>query len=200
MRVLITGVARSGTSLTSQICGALGANLGTVNGLFENMPIRENVLKPMIQASGGDRLGQHPLPPRDADPGWKIRDTVEAQLGRDGWAYKGVKMLLVWRNWVREFPDAKWVIVRRDADDIARSCLRTEFMRKYDTHQGWLGWVREYTDRIADLQLHADYIEIWPHKAVSGDLSEYKRMADHCGLTWDQAAVEAVIDRDRWHA
>jgi len=200
MRILITGCARSGTSLTSQICGALGANLGKVNGLYENTPIREGILKPMIEAVGGDPLGQYPLPPMDADPKWDIREQVEAELGRDDWAYKGVKMLLVWRNWVREFPDAKWVIVRRDVDDIADSCVRAGFMRAFDNRKAWATWANHYIDRIGHLKREVNSIEVWPHRAVGGDLSGYQRMAEFCGLEWDEQAARNIIEPRKWHA
>lgn len=199
MRILITGCARSGTSLTSQICGALGANLGTVNGLYENTPIREGVLKPMIEAVGGDRMGQINLPARDADPDWQIRHKVEAELGKD-WAYKGVKMLLVWRNWVREFPEARWVFVRRKIDDIASSCLRTNFMTAFNTHEEWRTWASEYIIRLTDLSERVDFVEVWPHEAINGDLSGYQKMAEHVGLEWNEDAVKSVINRKKWHA
>ena len=199
MQILITGCARSGTSLTSQICGALGANLGAVSGLYENTPIRDEILKPMIKAAGGDPLGQYPLPAIDADPGIEMRGNVLSRLGRDGWAYKDAKIALVWRNWVREFPDAKWVIVRRDTEDIAASCVRAAFMRYYASHDEWRAWAQQYINRIEELKAEADYIEIWPYKAMSGNLTEFQRMAEHCGIDFDPAIVSESVDPKLWH-
>jgi len=198
MQILITGAARSGTSLTAQICGALGANLGQVTGLYENLPIKRDILFPMIEAAGGDKLGQHPLPPMNADPGWSFRKEVERELGPDRWAFKDCKLLLVWRNWAREFPYAKWIIVRRDIDQIADSCVATGFMRHYQTREQWAAWSKEYLNRAEELKAEAECIEVWPQDFIDGKVRGLKRMAKHCGLTWNREAVDAVIDRTKW--
>ena len=68
--ILITGAARSGTSLTAgiiSICGAFGGNTtGSTpynrNGQFENSHIRNRIVKPYLVRMGVDKLGQYPLP------------------------------------------------------------------------------------------------------------------------------------------
>lgn len=199
MQLLITGCARSGTSLTTQLLQAHGLQTGRTNGLFENTDIRERILKPMLESVGGDRLGQHPLPPRDAHPdAEELAGRVRAVLG-DQWVYKDAKLCLVWRAWAEAFPGAKWLIVRRDAGDIARSCLRTPFMRAYNTAEGWLEWVGEHLQRFEDMRAALNVREVWPADWIRGDLESLRDLADWLGLEFDQKVVEQIINPKLWN-
>ena len=68
--ILITGAARSGTSMVAgaiNICGAFGGNMRGPNknnekGMFENVRIVQNLTKPYLRGIGADQLGQYPLP------------------------------------------------------------------------------------------------------------------------------------------
>jgi hypothetical protein len=66
--ILITGCARSGTSMTAgivHICGAFGGRMSgpTPNnrkGMFENEEVRNQIVKPYLSSIGADPLGQKP--------------------------------------------------------------------------------------------------------------------------------------------
>lgn len=68
--ILITGCARSGTSMTAGIfhtCGVWGGVMGGANrynkkGTFENSAIRQSIVKLFLKEIGVDPLGQNPLP------------------------------------------------------------------------------------------------------------------------------------------
>lgn len=199
MQLLITGCARSGTSLTTQLLQAHGLETGRTNSLFENTDVRERILKPMLESVGGDRLGQHPLPPRDAHPdAHGLSGHVQAVLG-DQWAYKDAKLCLVWRAWAEAFPDAKWLIVRRKANDIAASCLRTGFMRAYSTAEGWLGWVDEHLQRFEDMRTALDVREVWPAQWIAGDLDSLRELTEWLGLDFDPTAARKIINPKAWN-
>lgn len=198
--ILVTGCARSGTSLTMQVLQACGAKLGQVNGLYEHTGVRDRLVKPYLSSIGADPLGQNPLPDYGFTypPDWA--EQVERRLkGAD--TYKGAKMALMWPVWVEAFPNAKWVLCWRDVDHIAASCLRTPFMQAYQSHAEWAEWARQYHGRMLSLQQSgADYIDVWPHEAIREDIEAYRPVVEHCGLTWDQEAVQRVIQPHAWHA
>lgn len=199
--ILVTGCARSGTSLTTAVLRACGANLGAVNSLNENMAVREGLVKPYLSSIKADPLCQDPLPDlaRIApDPEWRAK--VTKAIGQpEPWAYKCAKACLFWPLWVEHFPEAKWVIVRRDRDKIVDSCLRTVFMRAFKDRSGWERWVDVHLERFEQLKAVADCIEVWPHEAVSGDTEAYRPMVEHCGLEWRPQEVSAEINPGRWH-
>lgn len=199
--IFITGCARSGTSLTTKILKELGCNLGIgrINTLYENVEVRENVLKPYLRFLGADPMGQDPLPQEPLLPQHDLGDQVRFALGEpeEPWAYKDAKLTLVWREWSRHFPEAKWVLVRRERSKIVDSCMRTSFMRAFTSRSGWEGWVDAHEERFEAMQ-HLDLIEVWP-QAIVDDPEAFCPVATFCGLTFDRDKVEAAIERSAWH-
>lgn len=210
--ILITGTARSGTSLTAGIidrCGAFGGTTSGPNrynpkGMFENSTIREKLVKPYLASLGADPKGQDPLP----DPvnvrlpiGWRkfIQDTFDEEGYTGGpWYYKGAKMCLIFKVWNHAFPDAKWVIVRRAKAEIINSCLRTGFMRAHQDEKGWGRWVDHHLwcFDLMKQEMGDRVIEFWPSEIfVSNDLSAAKNLVEFCGLEFNKSRVENFVDK-----
>jgi len=225
--ILITGCARSGTSMVAgiiNICGAFGGDMSgpTPNnrkGMFENARIRNAIVKPYYRSIGVDPLGQYPLPdinnlrfPAD----WQNRvETVMKEEGyKDGpWMYKGAKMCQHWTVWHFAFPNAKWVIVRRKTPDIIRSCMHTNFMRAFqkpanqkavrakNEYEGWLWWVHQHEFRFIEMMqegLNTDIV--WPDRMVDGDFRQMQQMIEWLGLEWKEKEVKEFIEPQLWKA
>lgn len=223
--ILITGCARSGTSLVAGIinmCGAFGGkmsgpNMNNAKGMFENAAIRNNLVKPYYRSIQVDPLGQYPLPdvktlsiPAD----WQ--DRVEAVINGDGyikgpWMYKGAKMAQHWPVWNYAFPDAKWIIVRRKTPDIINSCIRTGFMRAFvaqsnqravrakNEYDGWLWWVHQHEDRFREMMNEGlNTTVIWPERMVDGNYQQIKDMIEWLGLEWNGEEVAKFIEPKLW--
>jgi len=212
--ILLTGCARSGTSMTAGIisfCGAFGGKMSGPNdnnkkGMFENAEIRNNFVKPYLASIGADPMGQNPLPEAGRlRPYPYLREDVEKTLGHQGyksgpWFYKGAKMCLMWSVWHAAFPKAKWIIVRRKDEDIIASCLKTGFMRAFNDEMGWQWWVDQHKKRFEEMKAAGlDVQEIWPTKFVHGDLSEIRTFVDmYGGLKWNEKAVADFITPAWW--
>lgn len=201
--IFVTGCARSGTSLTTKILKAHGCCLGQsdrINELYENVGVRQNVLKPYLRSLGADPQGQRELPDTSevvAPRGFKD-DVLKYILGNEPRAYKDAKLTLVWPAFADAFPDAVWVLVRRNAERIVDSCLRTPFMRAYNDRDGWMRWVEEHERRFDLMKAALDLVEVWPDEVID-DPSSFAPIAEFCGLRFDLDATEAAIDRDVWH-
>jgi len=215
--ILITGCARSGTSMTAGIVhksGAWGGNLvGSTKynpkGFYENGPLRQDLIKPFLRQIGADPLGQKPLPRMDrvtkaaARMNWhgKVQMMIRKQGYRGGpWYYKGAKMCLIWPMLDKAFPKAKWIIVRRDTDQIVDSCLRTSFMRKCGGREGWTKWVNTHLERFLEMEqamLNIRYV--WPSKFIHGDFQEAQEAIEWAGLKWDQEQITDFIDPALWN-
>lgn len=224
--ILITGCARSGTSLVAgaiHMCGAFGGIMSGPNpanrkGMFENTVIRENITKSYLRQLGVDPLGQWPLPdinnlsiPID----WKARvEKVIVEQGyKEGkWMYKGAKMALFWPVWHYAFPRAKWVIVRRKPGDIANSCLQTGFMRAFrnrtiqraigvpSEREGWLWWVKRHIHCfVSMIEEGLNCFQIWPERMVEGDYEQLMSLMEWLGLEWNSKVLE-FIDPRLWKA
>jgi hypothetical protein len=216
--ILITGCARSGTSMVAGIVHMSGAWGGVMRGktrynakgMFENKEIVNSIIKPMLRSWGCDPMGQKPLPRIETVKHLpdavqeKLKRVVLKSLIREGlrdqqWMYKGAKMCLMWPLWAKAFPDAKWIIVRRETEDIVSSCLRTAFMRAYQKRSGWLMWVAEHEKRFeemtdAGLEIH----EVWPQRMIAGDFTEIQQVINNIGLNWDFEKVRDFIDPGLW--
>lgn len=220
--ILITGCARSGTSMVAgaiNICGAFGGvmsgpNVNNRRGMFENTRIREEITKPYLRQLGVDPLGQYPLPdlatlpiPRD----WRARveqvflDQGYDQASKQKIFYKGAKMALFWPVWHYAFPRAKWVIVRRKPGDIVSSCLQTGFMKAFrdraiqqavgvpGEREGWLWWVKHHVQCfVSMIEEGLNCFQIWPERMVEGDYGQMYQLIDWLGLKWDSKVLEWV--------
>lgn len=217
--ILITGCARSGTSMTAGIIHLAGAHggdcFGTTRfnrkGMFENKKIRQHLVKPFLRSINVDPLGQKPLPDIEAVKlvsnktveEWRsfVVNTMrsEGYNGNGHWFYKGAKMCLKWPVWQRAFPEARWIIVRRHSEDIVRSCLKTSFMKAYKTREGWLEWVEQHKERFLEMEAAGMDIQyVWPQKMIDFDLKEIKNVILKLGLDWDQQKVEDFIEPAYW--
>lgn len=220
--ILITGCARSGTSMVAGIinlCGAFGGIMSGPNhnnrkGMFENIKIRNELIKPYLMKLKADRLGQYPLPDIKnlfiyISLGEKIENIMIEQGYKNGlWMYKGAKMCLIWPTLNFTFPDAKWVIVRRKTDDIVNSCLNTGFMKAFkridvqkqigvnNEIDGWKWWVNQHKKRFNEMEssnLNIRYI--WPEKMVYEDYTEIKEVIEWLGLKWNNKVYEFITPK-----
>jgi len=217
--ILITGAARSGTSLVAgaiNICGAFGGDMSGPNknnrkGMFENAKVRNTIVKPYLRDLGVDPLGQFPLPNVSAlliPSDWRNRiEQVIIQEGYNGgpWFYKGAKMCLMWPVWNYAFPNAKWIIVRRRTGDIVNSCLKTGFMRAFknrnfqkmvnakDEREGWIWWIRQHEKRFVEMiEAGLNCKIVWPERMVSGDYSQMMEVLDWLRIPWNSEVMSFV--------
>lgn len=214
--ILITGCARSGTSLTAGIveaCGAFGGKMsGATNsnekGMFENEKIKK-LVKSYLRSAGADPMGQYPLPTFEqlvAHPFPKLNSSVISIMEKEGykkgpWFYKCAKACLMWYLWDKAFPKAKWIIVRRNSDEIINSCLEAHFMKAYEDQAGWQTWIDAHQKLFWEIcdSLQDSVMEVWPAKAIDGDLSEMQDMIKFLGLKWNDKKVQEFIDPELWH-
>lgn len=219
--ILITGAARSGTSMTTGViekCGAKGGDLFGPNknnkrGMFENKLIREGLMKPLLRLIDADPMGQSPLPEMErvhelcSDESFvqKWRDSVLCSLSsqidekESPWFYKGAKMCLVWPLWAKAFPEAKWILVRRSDSGIIRSCMRTSFMRAYRTEEGWKKWLDAHKQRFSEMKKAGLCLkEVWPEKTIDGNLAEFEEMIEWLELSFVEQSIRDFIDPNLW--
>jgi hypothetical protein len=109
-------------------------------------------------------------------------------------------MCLVWPLWNTAFPDAKWVIVRRRADDIAKSCVKTPFMRAFRSEAEWLAcWVMHHEWCFNEMiNTCSNVTEIWPETFIKGDVTQLKLLIVSLGLEWKEKEVKEFISPELW--
>jgi hypothetical protein len=217
--ILVTGIPRSGSSMIAAALNLYGAFGGVMTqgeqslkrGMYENVEIRDQVVKKYLVDAGVDIMGQFPLLdtdemliPRD----WK--NQVESLLLAEGytegkWMYKDARSILIWPIWNYAYPDAKWVIVRRRTGDILDSCMKTGFMTAFKKEEnrkmigvaneksGWLWWVHQYEKRIVELISEGVNCKvIWPERMVNGDYKQLMELCDWLDLKWNDDSLSYI--------
>lgn len=207
--ILITGAARSRTSMCAGIIhfsGAFGGNMTgptpyNKKGQFENNHIRDHITKPYLKHMGLDPKCQHPLPDSAnliRYPGLytEVKTAMIHQGYKEGpWFYKGAKMCLLWPLWHEAFPKARWVVIRRPTREIAESCVRTPFMRAFHNVDGWLRWVEVHERRFEEMKAAGlDVTEVWSGEIVNGNYDAIRGFVEETeGLSWRDSKVRDFV-------
>lgn len=207
--IIVTGCPRSGTSLVMGVLHRCGMQTGTIcgptkwnpKGQYENREIINNVDKALLNKMGCDPKGQYPLPdPKKTIIDFPVYETI-AKIAQkqeidveDDWGFKDAKCCLTWPAMAEAFPNAKWVIVRRNKEAIINSCFRVPFMDKYDTHEGWSSWADYHIDRFKEIKASQQAIEIWPEQDRNGNLLVFKDLVRWLGLKWNEESVREFVD------
>lgn len=217
--ILVTGAARSGTSMIGGIINLCGAFSGVTispnkdirKSTFENINILNTIVKPYLVECGLDVNGQFPLPDVSnlnipVSFGVKVLKAIEEEGYNGGlWMYKGTIMSLMYPVWDYAFPNAKWIIVRRKDDDIVESCMHTSYMKAFDDSNNlkaigltdkkdaWYWWVRQHNRRFAEMvEKGLNCKQIHPERMVYGDYSQIQEMLDWLGLTWNSEIINFI--------
>lgn len=215
--ILVTGPARSGTSMVAGIislCGVWGGNTSGPNrhnkrGMFENTDIRNTVVKPFLRENELDSMAQKPLPEDWHLKEWKTqgeswRKRILAVIKNQGyesgpWYYKGAKMVLMWTIWHAAFPNAKWIYVRRNTEDIVWSCMRTGFMRAYKYPNGWRNWVAVHLRRKKQMvNAGLDVRVVSPEKLIRGQFDDMRDTCSYFGLDWNERDIREFVSPNLW--
>lgn len=217
--IIVTGCARSGTSLVAGVLHYCGAWTGKVTGptnwnrkgQFENEDIRDKLTKPYLKEIGVDPMGQGPLPPVELIwpskvQGYRWKEQVDEILEKQGypkdrpWMFKGAKACLIWTLWATAFPKAQWVIVRRDTERIVDSCLKTSFMRRYKDRNGWRQWVEHHKEKFRQIYSTCPGTQvIWPDSVISKkEFWRFQTLVENLGLDWNEDKVREFVDPSLW--
>ena len=211
--ILVTGAARSGTSIIGAVINQCGAFIGNVTkrSMFENCQIHDEIVKPYFSRMGADSKGQYPLPDLSTisipmDWRQKVEQVMLDQSYENGpWMYKGTGMGLIWPVWHYAFPNAKWIIVRRRTPDIISSCLKTGYMNAFSDEEiqskvnvtsekdGWLWWVHQHQQRFTEMIMEGLNCKIiWPERMVNGNYEQLHEVLDWVGLPWKREILNFI--------
>lgn len=161
--ILIVSPPRCGSSLMGMILKESGVFCGETKsgdkfnkfGYFENIEITNLVINGLKKIDNG--LGKK-FQPVNIDfyiPDFrkKVHEilTKEGLVGEQAWFYKDPKIALTWKLWHNAFPEAKWVILSRNENDVLDSYKRTEFMNAYQSQEEWLDYLNKFKQNIITL-------------------------------------------------
>jgi hypothetical protein len=214
--IFVVGCARSFTSMIGEILYRSGIFAGRIggtknphnpNGMFENLDLREKVVKPYLRKHGFDPRGQKPLVNYNKHyPDNTIRSETIKILYSQGlkpgqsWFYKEPKLCMVWRAWNENFPNAYWVVVKRRLSDTAISCFNTRFLTAYNNSEEWFAWAAKHELALNALKSEVENVfEVWPEKILCGHFSEVRALCSFLGVAFRHKNISKCVNKKAWH-
>lgn len=206
--LLITGVPRSGTSIIAGVTAFCGAFTGEINKMYENTDIR-GLCKSILYKTGSDVNGHYPLPDSISSRKVNMENIIKKQGYIDGiWQYKDNRITILWEVFNSLYPNAKWVVVRRNDDDIINSCMKTSYMdtfkkdnsiktklNVFSEKECWEWVINEYVRRFTIMKKAGlDVFFIYPEQIKETDYSNIKELIEWSGLEYKEKEVIEFIN------
>ena len=196
------------------ICGAwTGSTVPGIpenpKGFFEHNIIRQFITKKILTNMRCDPLGIMELPPVDLQGNMpKLIEFIQEAIEKDGykhdmpWLYKDAKLTLLWPIYKNTFPQATWVIVKRDEEGFINSCLNTYFMKQHsEDREFWKKLAEEYRIRLENLKNSgANVLEISSPDIISGDFTQLEVLISRLGLNYREKELKEFISPAYWHS
>jgi len=180
--------------------------MGRVNRQHENTAFKYGFTKPVLEANGIDPLGQDGIP--NQRPVDDLQRTTEERrlylndlLGPVN-CIKDPKLALVWESLDAAYPDAQWVVIWRDPQKCAESCVRMPILKLHKTQAAWQAWILRYRGLIQRIVAQVPSERVHEIDATvtytNGDYTALAGAVAACGLNWDEGAVERVLRPEWW--
>jgi hypothetical protein len=211
--IFVTGIERSGSTLIAKILALSGAFTGQVNKMMENTYLN-GFLHSYYHKINADQKGQYPLPDVNHLKFSRFRDSIECSMMTHGYKWgvnpymlKSSLLCQTWPVWHDQFPDARWIIVRRRTGDIVYSCIHTAFMMAFknedirrqigvnDEREGWLWWIHQHEQRFVEMiETGLNCMVVWPDRMVNDDYTQIQQMLEWVGLPFDEERIRKEIE------
>lgn len=206
--ILIAGPARSGTSMIANLFYRHGVWIGEA-GKSKAVPIEENVGTENILIKNLLRELLRKLEHRDKEillpsiytdkvDSKKLKDRIEKIVPERGrWLIK-TSLLLHFSDVFRKiYPEAYWVLPRRNEEDILAGVRNHPVMRKRQWDTGKLVGISHNRQSMIAGVLGIRTIMVSPDRIIQEPKAASK-LVQFCGLSFDKVAYERAISRKRW--
>jgi O-antigen biosynthesis protein len=163
---IVTGMHRSGTSLTASLFQKVGVDIGkklvgpadgNVKGHFENVDFVE-FHKRVLRSHGIDELGctfEKTIPVAASDVKIAKRAIEQNQLPHKHWGWKDPRTALFWDFWLNLLPEANFICVYRSPWEVVDSLYRrgTDVSLLQNPQMAVKMWIH-YNQKVLELSEH----------------------------------------------
>lgn len=201
--IVILGMHRSGTSVVSNMLHRIGISMGSnllpsdgfnPNGYFEdedflwiNKGILENAegtwyVPPTVEEmiKGGEKF---------ADAICKTVEDKRKKAGRNLWGWKDPRNSLTCWSYMKEIPDARFIVVVRNLADIKLSLNKTHgcLANWEEVTSAYYKSIEQFLQLYANLSLNVCFEELVHRKYAKNAVREVLNFVEHPRKTLDQA-------------
>jgi len=193
--IIILGMARSGTSLTAGIFKEHGCWVGKCSAPWDQYPLGDfenKAIKTILHTYPPHWRMKEPCPP---DP--KFSDKAIAVIKSEG--YTGGPLAvkhsaMYWKMW--KVLDPFYVNVRRDTSQIVDSLKRKGLV--VGGMKDWMDRITWHNEQMNRTVNEHNGVDIHPDHIIQGNHVELEMVLDWCGLKYDKAAVDKVLQPKYW--
>ncbi len=184
--VCITGMHRSGTSLTAswlQKCGVqidngelVGASIGNLKGHFEDkefVKLHSSIVLNALPKSKGWIVDSTKEMKITNDFDFKANEIIKSRIDKyDIWGWKDPRTVLFVNAWYNLIPNLKFVFVWRDAVEVVNSLINRKNKSKHPTDQ--ISRYKAYKTWCYYNMLILDFYKKYPDKCLVFHINSVK--------------------------
>jgi hypothetical protein len=204
--ILIVSAPRSGSSLLAYILNKEGIQVGitkagdkyNVNGYFENIRIRNLMIK-YLKENDKQKLGKKFQPINIRSDFKNFNRKMYRVLRQDkfdknkNWLIKDPKLTLCWNIFNKEYPNAKWILLYRNQNDIMSSYKKTEFMDAYNTEDDWKKYLNCFYENMNSIKLECKNVFEFDIKNIfENNINEINKLFEFIGIKNTNKYIECV--------
>ena len=213
--IIVTGMPRSGLSLVAGFLAACGAWVPPAPARgrmprYLNHEILIRVTRPIFRGLKASASGFGAIPKTEefveivdeVAPTMRreVRRIVKEQgLGEAPWIYRSSDAVVAWPLWLRAFPKAVWVIVRRPIPAVIASCRKTGYTRGPRDEERWWEWAEAYRRKFDEIVVsNATIVDVHPLLWFSGNLSAPTALLDSVGIDASEERIRDALAPVLW--
>lgn len=194
--ILIASMPRSGSSLLSHILHNEGVQVGNCKqgdefnkyGYYENIRMRNIIIKYLKKQDTGN-LDKKFQPINIREDLKDFNRKMYRALRQDGisndkpWLFKEPKIALCWNLFKEYYPDAKWVLLYRNKEQVLASYDKAKFMDAYSTKEDWYNYMSAFDANMETIKQECKNVHEFHIESIfENNIDEINKLFEFIGV------------------
>ena len=207
--IFIAGSPRSGTTMLAGLLKLHGVWVGesrvtidpASNSLIgtENIPIKKAMGKLLHDIGYTNRKIPFPsetdMDQLDHDTVWKVLFDVVPHNKK--WLYKSAGLLIFYKQFIEKFPEARWVLPRRNPQDIVDSIKRHAYMKFNADTKDFVEYVLKHQFSVEEAVNHS--MSINSKEVANLNMEVIEQYFNFCEVEMDEKIVCEFVNPKMMH-
>lgn len=204
--ILIVSMPRSGSSLLSHILFNEGVQVGDCKkgdeynkyGYYENIIIR-NILIKYLNKHDVNNLKKKFQPINLLEDYKDFNRKVYRAIKKNGivknkpWLFKEPKIALCWNLFKKYYPDAKWILLYRNKEQVLSSYNNAKFMDAYNTKEDWYNYMNVWDENMKLIKDECKNVYEFNIESIfENKIDDINKLFDFIGITNTNKYIECV--------
>jgi len=207
--IFIVSPPRSGSSLIASLinfAGIFGGDMKPADewnkkGYFENFQLRK-ILIDFLRENDSQLLYKRFHPVNLATTIEGLREIIVNIMLDEGinpgqrFFLKNFKMVFAWKSFYNSFPDAKWIFIERNQQNMINSMINAPFL-VHDNENDWNEFIHSFNENIRGIKNYADTYTLQIENVLT-NVDEVMKLFAFCDIEYNPEVLN-LIDRSLIH-